>query len=154
MGLRCFIAGARPIHSNAAHNKLEKTLTNAPEAVDLESQPGERTPPVNSEVSITGYWVNVGPGKIDPAKEISYTTVYIYDARGDQFVTEMQIWKDSAFPNLPDALQFANGQIRCFAHESQLASLLAVLGSGTPLWLRTRDGRVLIVGSRQSVPLP
>ena len=108
--------------------------------------------PIDAEVPITGYAVRYSPATIDPKKEITNTFVFIYDARGDQYVSELQILNDTAFPDLLEAVQLPNGQIRFFAHESQLPAILAILGGNVPLWLKTRSGRVHIIAGRAKVP--
>lgn len=120
----------------------------------VDAQAGEKSAPIDSESQITGYVLHYSPGNIDPAKEVTYTRLYILDARGDQYSTEMQIWNSNVAPTLPDAVQFNNGRIRCFAYESALPALLCLLDSGVPVWLQTISGRVHFHGSRKAVKQP
>jgi len=120
----------------------------------IDALAGAKNAPIDSESQITGYLLHYSPGNIDPATEVTYTRLYVFDARGDQYSTEMQIWNSNVAAKLPDAVQFGNGQIRCFAWESALPALLSLLDSGVPVWLQTRGGRVHFHGSKKAVKQP
>jgi hypothetical protein len=125
----------------------------APQPIN-EALAGPKSAPIDSVSQITGYLLHYSPGNINPATEVTYTRLYIFDARGDKYSTEMQIWNSNVATKLPDAVQFGNGQIRCFAWESALPALLSLLDSGVPVWLQTKAGRVHFQGSKKAVTQP
>jgi len=114
------------------------------------------SPPIDSEVPITKFSSWYGFGEIGNAnRDIFQIIIFIFDARkntdGSDFRNELYILKDSLYPKLPDAFQFPNGVIRFFAYESQLASILLVLGNSNQLWLKTRNGRVSVISSEKII---
>jgi hypothetical protein len=114
------------------------------------------SPPVDSEVPITKFSAWYGFGEIgDASRDTFQIRIFIFDARkntdGSDFRNELYILKDSLYPKLPDAFQFPNGVIRFFAYESQLASILFLLGSSRQLWLKTRSGRVSVISNEMII---
>lgn len=114
-------------------------------------------PPIDSEVPVVGYLVDYGFGPIANVNADRFQVkVFISDLRkhpdGTNYENQLFVLKDSLYPTLPDAYQFADGTIRFFAYESQLPAVLAVLASGLKVWMRTREGRVGLVTAAAKLP--
>lgn len=123
---------------------------------DINEQQTVGAPPIDSEVPITKFSAWYGFGEIgDPNRDNFQIKIFIFDSRknpdGGDFRNELYILKDSLYPKLPDAFQFPNGIIRFFAYESQLASVLLLLGSSSQLWLRTKNGRVSLISNEKVI---